>query len=67
MIVEIRSCDDWVAVYRDGVKVFENHSCSLADGLRALGILFVEADLDEKVDEDGYMLDDGSHAFPDRL
>lgn len=67
MSIEIRSCDDWVAVYRDGVKVFENHSCSLADGLRALGMPADEVDLDEKVDQDGYMLDDGSYAFPDRL
>lgn len=31
---------DWIAVYKDGEKVYENHSCQLHEGLEALGIEF---------------------------
>lgn len=47
--IVIRQCDDWIAVYLNEERVFQNHSCSLADGLDALGIGFedVEVDPDE--------------------
>lgn len=66
MQIEIRSCDDWVAVYKDRRKVWENHSCGIREGLEALGIPFEDRDLHEKVDGFGWLLD-GSEAFPDKL
>lgn len=66
MNIEIRHCDDWIAVYRDGNKVYENHSCSIRDGLDALEIPYHNADLYEKVDYDGYF-SNGESAFPEKL
>ena len=49
MRIDIRQCDGWIAVYKDGEKVEENHSCSLVRGLEALEIPFtrVEVTADE--------------------
>lgn len=68
MRIQIREVDDWVAVYKDGEKVWENHSCTLVEGLRQLGIPF-----DHTYYEDGEYdsvvaaLPDGSDLFPERL
>ena len=45
MKITIRHCDDWVAVYKDGQKVEENHSVPLEFGLRALGIEFESVEM----------------------
>lgn len=66
MDIEIRSCDDWVAIYKDGQQVWQNHSCSIHDGLEALGIEFRNVDLHDKVDDCG-CLADGTDPFPERL
>lgn len=66
MEIEIRSCDDWVAIYKDGERVWQNHSCSIREGLEALGIVFQDVDLYDKVD-DCSSLPDGSDPFPERL
>ena len=49
--IVIRSVDDWVAVYKNGRKVWENHSCGIHEGLEALGIPFENIDLDADYDE----------------
>lgn len=68
MSIELRTCDDWIAVYRDGQKVWESHSCPLRQGLEALGIEFTERDLDaEGLDVDTLRLPSGEDAFPERL
>lgn len=68
MSIVIRQVDDWIAVYKDGVKVEENHSCSIEQGLRALGIEheYHYYDYDEW-NQDTLTLLDGSEAFPERL
>lgn len=66
MKITIRTCDDWVAVYKDGRKVEENHSCSIQQGLDALGIEFEHVDLDDQMDDIGNMAD-GSDPFPETL
>lgn len=66
MKIVIRTCDDWVAVYKDGQKVEENHSVPLTQGLRALGIDFEHVDLDDQVDCLGAM-PDGSDPFPEAI
>lgn len=38
MHIHIIHTDDWIAVYKDSKKVWANHSCSLQNGLEALGI-----------------------------
>lgn len=38
--IVIRQVDDWIAVYKDGEMVYQNHSCPLTEGLLALGIEF---------------------------
>lgn len=65
--IDIRSCDDWVAVYKDGVKVEEGHSCSLERGLEALGIPYVARDFHEEMDYELGNLKDGTDAFPETL
>lgn len=60
MKIDIRECDDWIAVYKDGKKVWENHSCPLVDGLAALGIPFKR----EYDDRDPFTVDID---FPDTL
>ena len=65
-MIEIRECDDWIAVYKDGCKVWENHSCSGKDALEALGIPFRYVDLYDAVDDCGYLAD-GSDPFPEAL
>lgn len=45
MKIDLLTADDWVAVYKDGTKVWENHSCPLAEGLTALGIDFEEREV----------------------
>lgn len=63
--ITIRGCDDWVAVYKDGVKVWSNHSCSIKDGLEALGIPFEERYFEpEEMNEWGDSLADGTDPFP---
>lgn len=65
--IDIRTCDDWVAVYKDGVRVWDNHSCPLRDGLEALGIPFVERDFHDEMDYDLGVLKNGEDAFPEKL
>lgn len=71
MSIVLRTVDDWIAVYKDGEKVWENHSCHIAEGLRALGISFDNQRLDEDpkygFDVDTLTLGDGSDAFPEVL
>jgi hypothetical protein len=67
MRIQIRTADDWVAVYKDGERVWDNHSCPLAEGLCALGIPFEAEDFDDRLDEYGDLLSDGSDPFPERL
>lgn len=67
MSITIRHCDDWVAVYRDGRKVEENHSCDIRRGLEALGIEFEDVDLDGQMDESLGCLKEGGDAFPEVL
>lgn len=64
MNIDIRSCDDWVAVYKNGRKVWENHSCGLREGLEALGIDFSDEEME--VDEYGDT-SDGSDPWPEFL
>lgn len=66
MSITIRTCDDWVAVYKNGHKVWENHSCPLEEGLRALGIDYERIDLDDQMDTYATMRD-GSDPFPENL
>lgn len=66
MRIQIRTADDWVAVYKDGERVWNTHSCPLRDGLEALGIDFEHEDLDDRLDDWGNM-PDGSDPFPARL
>lgn len=66
MKIVVRQCDDWVAVYKDGEKVWDNHSCPITEGLRALGIEFEYVDLFDEVDDLG-QLPDGSDPFPEKL
>jgi hypothetical protein len=66
MHVELRECDDWIVVYKNGKRVWENHSCDLASGLEALGIAFVRTDLYDIVDDLGAM-PDGSNPFPEEI
>lgn len=67
MTITIRHCDDWIAVYKDGVAVQQSHSCSLRDGLRALGIEYEDVNLEGQVDPYTIALPDGSEAFPEEL
>lgn len=73
MSIEIREVDDWVAVYKDGRKVWENHSCNLKDGLRALGIEFKYVDLYDCIGVAGCLTRDtpvgpaGAEPFPETL
>lgn len=55
--IHLLECDDWVAVYSDGHKVWENHSCSLRDGLEAVGIPFTREYIEDTTDVE----------FPERL
>lgn len=65
MRIDLRSCDDWIAVYKDGAKVFENHSCGLREGLRALGVPFESVELE--VDDITLTTPEGEDAFPEKL
>lgn len=68
MTIEIRACDDWVAVYKDGHAVEENHSVSIVRGLEALGIEFEYRYFDEdEMDDDLGQLRDGTDPFPPDL
>lgn len=67
MKITLRTCDDWVAVYKDGHKVWENHSCPLEEGLRVLGVDFDRVDLDDQMDYDLGCLKGGDDAFPETL
>lgn len=67
MSITIRQADDWVAVYKDGQKVLENHSCPLRDGLEALDIEFEYVDLYDELDYDTGSMPDGSDPFPETL
>lgn len=44
--INIRTVDDWIAVYKNGYKVWENHSCGIREGLDALCIPFVDENFD---------------------
>jgi hypothetical protein len=66
MRIQVRTCDDWIAVYKNGERVWSTHSCPLTEGLRALGIDFEAEDIDDQMDEYGGMKD-GSDPFPERL
>jgi hypothetical protein len=67
MNITIRECDDWVAVYKDGRKVEEGHSCDLKRGLQALDIDFEHVDLHDDMDYGIGALKDGTDAFPEKL
>lgn len=62
--IDVRECDDWIAVYKDGKKVWENHSCPLAEGLHALDIEFAREWM--KVDDLGNG-PGGRDPFPDEI
>ncbi len=66
MRIQIRHADDWVAVYKDGVRVVNEHSCPLDRGLEALDISFESICLDDQLDEYGNMKD-GEDPFPERI
>lgn len=51
---------DWIALYKDGVKVAEGHSIYVTEALEVLGIEFTK----EEVDVDPY---DPESCFPDKL
>jgi len=36
MKIHIRKCDDWIAVYEDGVMQMQGHSLEFEDGLNLL-------------------------------
>lgn len=55
---------DWIAVYKDGRMVEQNHSCDIRQGLEALGISFTD---EEMVLDDIGNLPDGADPFPERL
>lgn len=40
--IELRRCDDWIAVYLDGRKVYENHSVTPGELLDVLKISHVD-------------------------
>jgi hypothetical protein len=68
MNIQIREVDDWIAVYRDGRKVYEGHSATPEMLLDALGIehqrrYFESGDYDP----DTATLPDGSDLFPEEL
>ena len=65
MRIDIRECDDWVALYKDGKKVEEGHSVPLKHALEALGIEFNAVWLE--VDEISITTPDGKDAFPEEL
>lgn len=71
MTIVIREVDDWIAVYKDGECVWENHSCPLVQGLEALGIEFERQSLDEDpqygFDQDMLTINGDEDAFPERL
>jgi hypothetical protein len=68
MKIEILTADDWVAVYKDGERVWNNHSCPLEAGLEALGIPYTSEDLDPLLDDIGELKDgSGRDPFPERL
>lgn len=60
MKIEIRRTDDWIAVYKDGMKVEEGHSCSIERGLESLELPFTTVE----VPYDPYSEVD---SFPERL
>lgn len=60
--IDIIACDDWIALYRDGIKIEEGHSISLMTGLTALGISVTE----KWLSADPYTVD-LSDCFPERL
>lgn len=67
MRIDIRTCDDGIAVYKDGKCVWNGHSCSLPEGLDALGIPIASyTDLDDVLDDSGNM-PDGSDPFPEEI
>lgn len=67
MRIDIRDCDDWIAVYKDGKRVWNGHSCRLPEGLDALGIAIAShTNLDDLIDDIGNM-PDGSDPFPETL
>lgn len=45
--------DDWEALYIDGVKVHENHSVPLFEGLKAAGVDVEWLQAQTQADEDG--------------
>lgn len=66
--IEIRGVDDWTAVYKDGKKVWENHSCPLVEGLLALDIEFTYEYFDtDEYDEVTIEDSDGNYLFPEEL
>lgn len=60
--IEIRTADDWIAVYKDGKRVWENHSCGIREGLKALGIPFYDHDMEADVDDNN-----PDASFPEEL
>lgn len=67
MNITIRKADDWVAVYKDGAKVYEGHSCPIDMGLEALGVPCTTVAFDEANEWGEPITSDGSDPFPERL
>lgn len=67
MRIHVRTADDWMALYVDGRKVYENHDIPLTFGLRELGIEFTSDDVHEDMDYDTGSLKDGGDPFPETL
>lgn len=64
--IVIRYVDDWIAIYKDGKKVWENHSCDIVDGLQALGIPFEAYDIEAQHPQDAIEANPESF-FPEKL
>lgn len=59
MKITITECDDWMAIYKDGRRVWNTHSCGIKEGLEALGIEF------DHIDQ--YDVDPEDAQFPELL
>lgn len=67
-MIVLREVDDWVAVYKDGERVYEGHSVTPWMLLEVLGIEHTRTYYEEDdYDVDTLTLLDGSDVFPERL
>lgn len=61
---------DWTALYKDGVRVEQNHSISLRQGLEALGIPFEDREVEPEGVTDEFGTDPSfwtGREFPEAL